>query len=62
MEDDFFVMVNTPDGGYTPLMDETGEEVAKYLTLNAAIEDAKHSVWGEMFGFEVFERGLGIGG
>lgn len=58
MKGDFFVMLTTQNGGYTPLQDEVGE-LAKYETEKEAEAGAKSTVLGSEFGFEVFERGMG---
>ena len=64
MKGDFFVMLTTQNGGYTPLMMCTNitineDELAKFETEDDARKAASRSVLGEMFGFEVFEIGCG---
>jgi len=61
---DFFVMLNTQTGGYTPLMlctdiamDET--VLAKFETKEQAKKGALDSVLGKTFGYEIFEMGCG---
>ena len=60
----FFVMLTTQSGGYTPLefctsiADDTSE-LAKFKTKELAKEGALDSVLGEMFGYEVFQLGCG---
>ncbi len=58
---DFFVMLTTQSGGYTPLMTVIGQEevMAKFETLEQAQGAAMQSELGGEFGFEVFEIGLG---
>ncbi|NUZ10063.1 hypothetical protein HUZ36_04650 [Pseudoalteromonas sp. McH1-7] len=61
---DFFVMLTTQTGGYTPLMlctdiEYNREELAKFKTKEAAKSAAESSVLGENFGYEVFEIGYG---
>lgn len=61
---DFFVMLNTQKGGYTPLQLCTSiaadtSELAKYETKELAISGALGSVLGEAFGYEVFQLGCG---
>lgn len=60
---DFFVMLTTQNGSYTPLIveeDENNEsEIAKFETQKKAEEAANNSALGAMFGFEVFEIGCG---
>ena len=61
---DFFVMLNTQKGGYTPLELCTSiaydtSELAKYETKELAIAGALGSVLGETFGYEVFQLGCG---
>ena len=61
---DFFVMLTTQNGGYTPLMlcsdiENNTEELAKFETKEAATKGAENSVLGENFGYEVFEIGCG---
>ncbi|UKA23351.1 hypothetical protein IHC92_20585 [Photobacterium damselae subsp. damselae] len=60
----FFVMLTTQNGGYTPLMLCTDisiseDTLATFDTEPEAREAAENSVLGEMFGYEVFERGYG---
>jgi hypothetical protein len=61
---DFFVMLTTQKGGYTPLelctsiADDTSE-LAKFETKEDARSGALESVLGEQFGYEVFEIGTG---
>lgn len=60
---DFFVMLTTQNGGCTPLVKTdtvTGED--EFVTFNTEAEAekaAESSILGEMFGYEVFERGCG---
>lgn len=61
---DFFVMLTTQNGDYTPMMlctdIATNEaELAKYETEQEAKKAAKETVLGEHFGYEIFERGYG---
>jgi hypothetical protein len=61
---DFFVMLNTQNGGYTPLETCTSieydtSELAKFKTKELAKEGALGSVLGSEFGYEVFEIGDG---
>ncbi len=61
---DFFVMLYTQKGSYTPLMDCTSianstSEFAKFNTKEEAREGALGSVLGEQFGYEIFEIGCG---
>lgn len=61
---DFFVMLNTPNGDYTPLMlctdiAEDENEFAKFKTIEEAREGALGSVLGDQFGYEIFEVGTG---
>ncbi len=61
---DFFVMLTTQSGGYTPLetctsiADDTSE-LAKFKTKELAVVGALGSVLGSEFGYEVFEIGGG---
>ena len=60
----FFVMLNTQKGEYTPLMlcisiDRDETELAKFDTKEDARNGALGSVLGEQFGYEVFEIGDG---
>jgi len=59
-EGDFFVMLNTQGGGYTPLVDSDSDDIAKFKTAEAARECAGQNLLGEHFGFEVFEIGCGV--
>lgn len=61
---DFFVMLTTQKGDYTPLMLCTdiindASELAKFKTKEAARNGALNSVLGENFGYEIFEIGTG---
>lgn len=56
---DFFVMLNTHCGGYTPLIESDSDDMASFSTKEQAIEAAKDTYLGSFFGFEVFETGLG---
>jgi hypothetical protein len=56
---DFFVMLTTPDGGYTPLLDDTGE-IAKFEYVDEATITAFETELGEEYGYEVFEIGRGL--
>ncbi len=62
-EGDFFVMLTTQSGGYTPLTQHEGPEagtLAKFKTQEEAKTGAESSVLGEHFGYEVFEIGCGL--
>jgi hypothetical protein len=54
----FFVMLCTQGGDYTPLMAE--DDIAKFETAEAAKECAHGNLLGNHFGFEVYERGAGL--
>jgi hypothetical protein len=61
---DFFVMLTTPNGGYTPLelctsIANNEATLAKFKTEDKAREAANSSVLGTTFGYEVFEIGMG---
>ena len=61
---DFFVMLTTQGGGYTPLelctsIENDTSELAKFQTRDLAKTGALVSVLGEMFGYEVFQVGDG---
>jgi hypothetical protein len=61
---DFFVMLYTQNGGITPLTlcteDSPNEAViATFDSESKAREYAENSLLGDMFGYEVFERGCG---
>ncbi|MFG0448354.1 hypothetical protein [Vibrio sp. YQ_11] len=61
---DFFVMLTTQNGDYTPMMlctdIATNEaELAKFETEQEAGEAARGTVLGEAFGYEIFEMGCG---
>ncbi|UKA12835.1 hypothetical protein [Photobacterium damselae] len=63
MKGNFFVMLTTQDGGYTPLMKrkdgDSDVEFAKFDTEEEARQSAESTTLGEMFGYEVFEIGCG---
>ncbi|WP_062266962.1 hypothetical protein [Endozoicomonas arenosclerae] len=54
-DQDYFVMLATQNGGYTPLMDSNSDNIAKFKTAEEARKAAKNSVMGEMFGFSIFD-------
>lgn len=56
---DYFVMLQTPNGSYTPLMDDRGDEIAKFETIKAAKDGARSSLLGDKFGYEIFLNGNG---
>tara|TARA_B100000809_G_scaffold134362_1_gene132056 strand:- start:968 stop:1180 length:213 start_codon:yes stop_codon:yes gene_type:complete len=61
---DFFVMLTTQQGGYTPLelctsIANNTSELAKFKTKEDARKGALESVLGEQFGYEIFEVGTG---
>ncbi|WP_333879010.1 hypothetical protein [Methylobacter sp.] len=60
MKLDYFVMLNTQNGGITPLIDADTEELATFATKGDAEKSATTCVLGYAFGFEVFERGCGV--
>ncbi|MBQ4879666.1 hypothetical protein J8M21_20825 [Pseudoalteromonas luteoviolacea] len=58
---DFFVMLTTQAGDYTPLVNSENEpDIARFETKEAAEAGAQNSVLGSAFGFEVFEIGCGL--
>lgn len=61
---DFFVMLTTQEGSYTPLqtctnITECEAEFARFETRIKAREAALDSVLGDMYGYEIFEIGYG---
>jgi hypothetical protein len=60
MMKDYFVMLNTQNGGITPLMSD--EEIATFDTPGEAKDAGKENMLGAHFGFEVFGRGEGRDG
>jgi len=59
MEGDFFVVLYTQNGGYTPLVSGEYGDIAKYQTEDEARTAAQNNMLGETFGFEIFEIGMG---
>jgi len=59
MKKEFFVMLNTQDGGITPLVDDK-EDLATFDTVEEATKGAKSSILGDAFGYEVFQTGYGV--
>lgn len=57
MMKDYFVMLNTQNGGITPLM--SGDEIATFDTPGEANDAGKENMLGAHFGFEIFGRGEG---
>jgi len=55
--DEYFVMLNTQGGSFTPMMDD--DEIAIYTDKQKARREASKNLLGEHFGFEVFTRGTG---
>lgn len=60
MSGDFFVMLTTQNGGYTPLMSSKTDDIAKFETAEIAKANAEDNVLGSNFGYEVFQRGDGV--
>lgn len=60
MEGDFFVMLYTQRGSYTPLVDSENDDIAKFPTEDAARECAKQNLLGEHFGYVVYEIVCGV--
>ena len=61
---DFFVILSTEKGGYTPLMSFTGsheEELAKFGTKEEARGGALSTALGKLFGYEIFRLDMGKG-
>ena len=56
---EFFVMLYTQNGSYTPMM-ENDEDMAKYETIDDARAAAENSMLGSAFGYEVFQIGCGV--
>ena len=54
---DYFVMLFTQGGGYTPLMDD--ENIAKFSSVSDARDCAENNMLGSHFGFEIFRIGSG---
>ena len=54
----YFVMLNTQNGGATVMTDQEGK-IPFYATESEARTAAIGTVFGEMLGYEIFERGLG---
>lgn len=54
---DFFVMLNTQDGSYTPMMGEY--DIAKYQSKDDARTVAQNNMLGKAFGFSIFHIGEG---
>lgn len=62
MKKDFFVMLNLPNGDYTPMTEGDYDEIAKFRSYEEAMSGARNSSLGDAFGFEVFHRGYGVEG
>jgi hypothetical protein len=59
MSGDFFVILNSQQGDFAaPLVDEDGDMVM-FKSIKEAYFAAEDSLAGHLFGFEVFERGMG---
>lgn len=56
---DYFVMLTTQTGSYTPLMAAGLDEIAKFKTVEEARKAAKNSVFGEVYGYAIFDIGDG---
>ena len=59
MSKDFFVMLTTQKGSFTPMTESESEEIAKFEYEGDATIAASETVLGEQFGYEVFEIGRG---
>ena len=55
---DYFVMLNTQDGNYVPLMFDM-DTIARFKTFNDAKVSAENNPLGEHYGYEVFCIGCG---
>lgn len=55
----FFVMLNHPNGRYIPMTYSHDDSVCFYLTEEEARTEAKKSMLGETYGYEIFEIGRG---
>jgi hypothetical protein len=53
MKKDFFVMLNHPNGGIVPMVDDD-EDLATFDTVEEAESAARNSSLGDACGFEVF--------
>ena len=56
---DFFVILNHPNGGYTPLMDDDFE-ISRFRTEYEARQAAEDSFLGSKFGWQVFDVNQGL--
>lgn len=61
MNKDFFIMLNTPNGGIVPLEKEEDnfDVLATFETYEEARINARKNTLGAIFGYEIFERGMG---
>lgn len=55
----FFVMLNTQNGGQTPMIDPEGNMMF-YPTHDDAVRAARNSWFGEQYGFTIYGPGDGI--
>lgn len=60
MDNEFFVMLTTQNGGCSIMTDGISNEPAIFESEEAARKAAKDNILGSHFGFEIFERGCGI--
>jgi hypothetical protein len=51
----FFVILNHPNGGVVPLVDEEGEQVATFDTADDAAEAVQENALGRAYGGKVFD-------
>ena len=54
----YFVMLETQSGGITPLVRDD-DELALFDRIDEAINAGSQNPLGQVFGYEVFERGCG---
>jgi hypothetical protein len=59
MGNEYFVMLTTQDGGYTPMMQDD-DDIAQYATEQEARENAEQNMLAQAFGYEVFRIGDGL--
>lgn len=59
MEKDYFVMLNTMNGGLLAMTESDGETVALYETKEDAAVAAEDNLLAQSYGYEVFQRGWG---
>lgn len=59
MSNDYFVILNHPNGSYMPMTTGENGDLATFASEEEAVAAGSDNPLGAEYGFEVFERGTG---